>query len=559
PSDEGQNPALPEVSHGVATRPPSAFQLHADDIGNQVELEKPETSRANSSSPSPCPSEHQNPERVVVSFDDGDPLNPYNFSQPKKLFIVVTCMVLVMNSTIGSSIASGISEPTQEYFGISNDQLLVLPISIYLIGYVIGPLVFAPLSESYGRKPVLIATFVVFTAFTLGTALAPTFAGLVIMRLLAGIGASTPISVIGGVYADIYNTRKARGLVITIFMAGTTWGPLIGPIASGYVAPVSWRWAYWVSLIVAGATWPFLILMPETYGPIVLKRKAKYLREKQGDANMVAPVELQKQDLRELVVVVLTRPIRMFLFEAIVTTTCLYLSVVYAIFYIFFQAYPIIFRGTYGFTSGQVGLTFLPIGVGSMIAGGIYLVWDSFLARSQAKTPAPAWTHIEEYIRLPLACLGGPLFVVSLFWLGWTARVFIHWIVPTLSALPFGLGFLLIFMGELNYLVDAYEVYAASAMGAASCSRSLFGVVLPFAAKPMYNDLGVAWACSLLGFLSLLMSAIPFVFIKFGDRIRANSKFCRELKQKKDEEERAKHGSAQQSLHALENKHEEGV
>ncbi|KAI7011663.1 MFS general substrate transporter [Hortaea werneckii] len=243
-----------------------------------------------------------------------------------------------MNSTIGSSIASGISEPTQEYFGISNDQLLVLPISIYLIGYVIGPLVFAPLSESYGRKPVLIATFVVFTAFTLGTALAPTFAGLVIMRLLAGIGASTPISVIGGVYADIYNTRKARGLVITIFMAATTWGPLIGPIASGYVAPVSWRWAYWVSLIVAGATWPFLILMPETYGPIVLKRKARYLREKQGDANMVAPVELQKQDLRELVVVVLTRPIRMFLFEAIVTTTCLYLSVVYAIFYIFFQA-----------------------------------------------------------------------------------------------------------------------------------------------------------------------------------------------------------------------------
>lgn len=101
--------------------------------------------------------------------------------------------------------------------------------------------------------------------------------------------------------------------------------------------------------------------------------------------------------------------------------------------------------------------------------------------------------------------------------------------------------------------------YAASAMGAASCSRSLFGVVLPFAAKPMYNDLGVAWACSLLGFLSLLMSAIPFVFIKFGDRIRANSKFCRELKQKKEEEEHTKHESAHQSLQSVTNKHEEGV
>lgn len=93
-----------------------------------------------------------------------------------------------------------------------------------------------------------------------------------------------------------------------------------------------------------------------------------------------------------------------------------------------------------------------------MISGGIYLLWDSFLARSQAKTPPPAWTQIEEYIRLPLACLGGPFFVLSLFWLGWTARASIHWIVPTLSALPFGIGFLLIFMGELNYLVDAYEV-----------------------------------------------------------------------------------------------------
>lgn len=63
----------------------------------------------------------------------------------------------------------------------------------------------------------------------------------------------------------------------------------------------------------------------------------------------------------------------------------------------------------------------------------------------------------------------------------------VHWIVPTLSALPFGIGFLLIFMGELNYLVDAYEIYAASAMGAASCARSIFGVILPFAARPMYT------------------------------------------------------------------------
>lgn len=203
----------------------------------------------------------------------------------------------------------------------------------------------------------------------------------------------------------------------------------------------------------------------------------------------------------------------------------------------FFQAYPIIFEGVYGFNAGEEGLAFIPIGIGAGIAGGVYLLWDSFLERNMAKSPPPAWTQIEEYVRLPLACAGGPLFVISLFWLGWSARPDIHWIVPTLSALPFGIGFLFIFMGELNYIVDAYEVFAASATGAAACSRSIFGVVLPFAAKPLYNTLGIAWACSLLGFLSLLMCFIPFVFIKYGDRIRANSKFCQELKKQKEERE----------------------
>lgn len=111
--------------------------------------------------------------------------------------------------------------------------------------------------------------------------------------------------------------------------------------------------------------------------------------------------------------------------------------------------------------------------------------------------------------------------------------------MPVLGAIPFGIGFLLLFQGLLNYLVDAYEIFAASASAAAATSRSLFGAVLPFAAKPMYDKLGVAWACSLLGFLSLIMCVIPFVFIRFGDEIRARSEFCQYLQQRKmDEQEK---------------------
>lgn len=105
--------------------------------------------------------------------------------------------------------------------------------------------------------------------------------------------------------------------------------------------------------------------------------------------------------------------------------------------------------------------------------------------------------------------------------------------VPVLAGIPFGIGFMLIFIALLNYIADAYTIFAASAMAATSACRSIFGAILPLAARPMYRELGIAWASSLLGFLSLGMCIIPFAFIKYGDRIRANSKFCNELRERK--------------------------
>lgn len=195
-------------------------------------------------------------------------------------------------------------------------------------------------------------------------------------------------------------------------------------------------------------------------------------------------------------------------------------------------------------------MTFLPIGVGAMLAGFVYVYWERYLEKAKARDPPPKWSQQEEYVRLPIAVLGAPLFAISLFWLGWTARPDIHWIVPTLSALPFGIGFLLIFMALINYIVDAYEIYAASAMGAASCSRSIFGVVMPFAARPMYETLGVAWACSLLGFLSIIMGIVPFAFLRYGAKIRENSTWCQELKRKKvEDQEKQRRLEQQQQQH----------
>jgi len=123
------------VTNNNAKQPPtSSKDCELDRSG----LEKPDTSVNTSKSCSPCPSEQGQNERSMLSFSNNDPLNPYNFSMRKKLFTVAVSMMMVMNSTIGSSLAAGATQQTSAYFNVHDDELLVLPVSIYLVGYVVG-------------------------------------------------------------------------------------------------------------------------------------------------------------------------------------------------------------------------------------------------------------------------------------------------------------------------------------------------------------------------------------------------------------------------------------
>jgi len=210
---------------------------------------------------------------------------------------------------------------------------------------------------------------------------------------------------------------------------------------------MSWRWAFWIGLMYAGLTMLALLFLPETFGPVLLLHRARKIRKTDPDARVVAPHELEKKSVTELTTVVLTRPIRMIIFEPIVSCSCAYLSLCYGIFYMTFEAYPIIFLDLYGLSPGMCGLMYLAIGAGCLLALPIFVIWDGILTRARERD-AP-WTHQEEYRRLPLACIGGPMFVISLFWLGWTSREEIPYYVPMLAGIPFGIGFMCIFQALL--------------------------------------------------------------------------------------------------------------
>lgn len=99
-------------------------------------------------------------------------------------------------------------------------------------------------------------------------------------------------------------------------------------------------------------------------------------------------------------------------------------------------------------------------------------------------------------------------------------------IVPTLSGLLTGAGIMTIFLQALNYLIDAYLVVAASAIAANTFLRSFFGAGFPLFARAMFNNLGVDWAGSLLGFFSSSVLLVSFLFYIFGERLRKSSTYA---------------------------------
>ncbi|OGM51122.1 MFS transporter [Aspergillus bombycis] len=447
----------------------------------------------------------KNPLRPSVSRKSM--VRPFDFSLARKVHIVVAGIYFVFNSSLGSSLPSGAHDAIADYFSIPQDDLkMVLPTSLYMAGFAIGPLIFGPLSERFGRKPILVTTFAIYNLFTM----------------------ASPNAVLGGLFSDIYNDPHQRGMVMSIFMFATTFPPLLGPIISGFVSTVSWRWTFWAGFIIGGVGFPLVLVIPETYMPVLTRAHEKALGQSRIDSEAVKP-HLYEPKLSDSIGVVLSRPFTMIVQEPIVFCCSMYLALIYSILYLFFQAYPIVFQGLYGMTPGVAGLAFLPILPGSILAFVLFCLYSSYHTR--ALKNGLAWAKVEEYRRLPLACIASPAIPIALFWLGWSSRSSIHPVMPMMSGVFFGFGYLLIFIALLNYLTDAYKQYSASASAAASTLRSIFAVCLPLATTPMYTKLGINWASSLLGFFAIAMAIIPFVFIKYGSWIRENSKFAQRAAQ----------------------------
>lgn len=178
------------------------------------------------------------------------------------------------------------------------------------------------------------------------------------------------------------------------------------------------------------------------------------------------------------------------------------------------------------------GLAFVGIGVGTMLA----IVSEPLLRRLINTQPRdPETNRAQPEATALVMALGAVLAPVGQLVFSWTCLpASIHWAVPIAFGVPFGCGNTLCFIYGSNYLAGTYSIYAASALAGNAVIRSVFGAVLPLAGPRMYAALSPQWAGTLLGLLEVAMIPIPFVFWRYGARIRAKSPAVRQLREEQD-------------------------
>ncbi|KAF2020198.1 MFS general substrate transporter [Aaosphaeria arxii CBS 175.79] len=504
------------------------------------------TSRASRPLPSlgankPYPPLLPDREEYVVEFDGvDDPLHAQNWPLRKKLGIGAILAFDALAATMGSSIFSAAIRPVSKQFHV-DPEVGTLGTSFFVFGYAFGPLAWAPLSELYGRRaPIIIAAFG-FSVFSIAVAVGKDIQTILICRFFAGLFGSCPLAVVAAVFADMFN-NTVRGLAIAVFSVTVFMGPLLAPCIGGFIVTshLGWRWTEYISSIMGWLAFVLLLLfLEETYPPVVLVEKAAELRRRTKNWGIHAKQEEIEVDFRELLVKNVSRPMRILFTEPIVLLITLYMSFIYGLLYLLLTAYALVFEGKYGWTPGQSGLAYFGLVVGEMIAFAyVWLDNPRYARKLQANNniPVPEW-------RLPVAMVGGVLFAIGLFWFGWsgyTGRTF--WVAPVFSGLFIGFGIFSIFLSLLNYLVDAYLMFAASAIAANTFMRSIFGGVFPLFATYMFNGMGIEWASTLLGIVALLLVPMPIIFYLYGKKIRAKSNFAPapDLKQDKMRDEEAR-------------------
>ncbi|CAJ2509467.1 Uu.00g144930.m01.CDS01 [Anthostomella pinea] len=433
---------------------------------------------------------------------------------------------------------------------ISSPWQWLLVNSLILIGVGLGPLLLAPLSEIYGRKPVLLGGSLVFVVWNTACGLSKSLGQLLAFRLLSGFGACVADALAGGLMGDLWRADE-RGRAFAVFMAAPLLGPALGPICGAYISEGTgdWRWVFWITSAASGAVILLAaVFLRETYEPrlVLLAARKEERRRRAADSGSGAgsiveegketgeektppsPTDL-KTPFLSLMRTNLQRPFRMLGTQVIVQLLATYMALLYGTMFLFLFMYPRMWAEQYsqGVRTGSLNYISFAIGLiaGVNVAGHLS---DRVYARLKARNGGDGGDGKgRPEFRVPTMVIGTALVPVGLLWWGWSGQPRLHWIMPNIGSLIFAAGVYVCSGCVSVYTIDTYGRYAASAISTNLVLRSLTAAFFPLFAPYMFDSLGFGLgATALAGGFAVFGTVVVAVLWFYGERLRGRSTYC---------------------------------
>ncbi|KAL8936349.1 MAG: hypothetical protein Q9211_004232 [Gyalolechia sp. 1 TL-2023] len=475
-------------------------------------------------------------------------ISPFAWSEWEKTYTIwLSCAVTVVTAYS----AGAYSPATQQMMAVWNvgPTAIYAGITTFTTGFATAPMVLAPFSEINGRKPVFIASGVLFVICQLCCALTRSYPGMLVARFFVGVGGSTFSTMVGGVVSDIYETEE-RNKPMAWFAGAALFGTGLGPLCSGFVAQyLLWRWVFYIQVITCGI---LIVLVAaffrETRGNVLLSKRALLLndwyeaREKAGLVGFQFQVQggaktesqrirwkvkadEERESLARLIGISVYRPFHLLITEPAVFFFSLWVSFSWAVLYLTFSSVPLVFGTNHGFNVQQNGAVFSAMCIGAILAT-ILSIYQERIAVHYGKLSSTPES------RLYFTCIESALMPIGLFWFGWTSFPQTHWVLPTMAIGCATMGIFSIYLAVFIYLANTYHQYASSAMAAQSFCRNMLGGVFPLIARQMFTAMTYQGASSFLGGVGAVLTIVPWVLVFYGPRIRARSKVATEVKNK---------------------------
>lgn len=418
----------------------TASTMEVDSVHHIIKPENIETGNTSTFDNVVLPTVTRTGDILVDWYTTNDPANPQNWSTATKCAVTAVICCYTFAVYAGSSIYSPAEQGIMEAFNISL-PVASLGLALYVLGYGMGPLIFSPLSEvpSIGRSVPYAVTFAIYVLLCIPTAMVNNIAGLLVLRFLQGFFGSPCLATAPASFQDMYPLIKLP-YSVAIWTSFSFCGPALGPVLSGYsVVAMGWRWSMWELLWMAAPCFiAMFFCLPETSSANILLRRAQRLRKLTGNSQLRSQSEINQGEMRISAILhdALIKPVEICLLDPAVLFVNVYTSIVYGIYYSFFEAFPLVYGGIYHFNIGEVSTTFICIFVACLIG---FITYVSYLYYIVIPDVVKNGFRAQEH-RLKPALFAVFLPTIGLLIFGWTSRENVHWIVSVIGITIYATG-----------------------------------------------------------------------------------------------------------------------